>query len=123
MTMTLRPSYATPDDWAHFHEGAPYPVTPTEDAALTASLRRASRVVDEVMIAEVYEVDDDFMPVEERVRGLLAEAACLQHAYFLETGDVEGAGEYAGVRPNRHAPAMVAHLRANGLLNANVSHG
>lgn len=128
MALTLGPSYATPDEWRLWKNDTPLPDPATApdvagESDLLAALRRASRVVDELLITEEYELDDDGAPVDPDIAATLAEATCCQHDYFEETGDPAGAGDYAGVRTNRHAPEAILALRRGGLLNPSIAHG
>ncbi len=99
-----------------FHEGSD---------TTTADLIRASLKIDEVLAfsAVRYETDDDGYPVDSAVRILLRDAACAQIAYYRDTGDISGAGEYAGVKGTRLAPEAVAILRNAGLVSSQVGHG
>jgi hypothetical protein len=112
--MAMRPPHATATDWYDFiSQEVPDPV-PTD---VVQWMRRASRAVDEAIVTASYSVDESGMPDDDTVKADLAEATCIQHAYFLATGDPEGAGDYAGVDPMRIGPETVGFLRQRGYLN------
>lgn len=91
--------------------------------ATEAELIRASLKVDDVLLSARYDTDAEGMPTDPAVADALAAATCAQVAYFRDTGDPSGAGEYAGVSGTRLAPEAVGILRRVGLLNPVVWHG
>lgn len=105
----------------------------TAPADVDRQLRRASEVVDDVLLAAVYDVDAAGMPTASDVVGALSDAACAQVEYWAAVGeDVDTAGPVQAVSigsvsltygagadragPSRVAPRAVRHLARAGLL-------
>lgn len=83
------PVYATEAQLAA-SEYLPSTVTaPTGDAA-TRLLTRASRKVDGMLFAAIYDTDDTDMPTDTEVVQALQDATCATAAWWLETGDESG---------------------------------
>lgn len=105
-----------------------------EEVRVQRRLRRASALVDDLLLAAVYDVDGDGMPTNPVVAEAMSDAVCAQAEWFEETGDDTGAAEqFAGgslgslslSRPpgvSRYAPDTVAILRRVGLLQMRVNH-
>jgi hypothetical protein len=85
-------TYATLGEFAEWTgEGA-------AEAEVVPMLRRASALVDNLIMTARYPVDSAGMPTEERVREALRDAVCAQVAWWAETGDASGAsGQYTAV--------------------------
>jgi hypothetical protein len=69
-------------------------------AGSTRALRAASGRVDELLIAAVYDVDEDGMPTDEAHLAALRDATCAQADYQRAVGDpnsVGAAGQWASV--------------------------
>ena len=76
--------YATPSDLADFTgEEAP--------ANASALLRRASLLIDGLIVTARYDTDDDGYPTDLDITEALRDATCAQASWFDETGDVSGA--------------------------------
>lgn len=121
MTFAPKPSYATPTEWAAWnHDPSLDPGSTAWVPAMLRDLARASRAVDECLIASSYNVDDNGFPNDTDMLDALAEATCIQYAYGVATGDIEGAGDYAGVSAMRVGPETVAFLRTQGIINTNI---
>lgn len=85
-------AYATPEEYEAY-TGATVP------AGIALMLTRASRVVDQVLLSAVYDVDDDGLPTDPAVQAALRDATIEQAAYWAQTGE-DGTGalsEYANV--------------------------
>lgn len=78
--------YATPDEYADWL-GVDDPPTGSETA-----LRRASMVVDQMLLGAVYDVDDDRLPTNADVVEALRDATCAQAEYARATGDASLVG-------------------------------
>ena len=128
--MALR-IYATPAELADFTgEDAP--------ANASALLRRASLLIDGLIITARDDTDDEGYPTDLEVTEALRDATCAQASWFDETGDVSGAagrfnslslGSFSGsgggtgsgantsAAESRLAPEAVQILQTAGLLN------
>lgn len=61
-------------------------------------LRRASLMVDGLLVGAVYRTDDQSMPTDSDVSDALRQATVIQAAYWHRTGQpVEGAGQWGNV--------------------------
>lgn len=79
------PIYATLDDYRDW--------VGDQTAEMSAVLFvRASRVVDEVLIGAVYDVDSSELPTDPVVLEALKDATCAQAQWFDETGDTTASG-------------------------------
>lgn len=105
-----------------------------------AMLERASGVVDDMLLGVPYPVDEQLMPAHPIHVAALRSATCAQAQWFVEIGDMSGAGAYLGgasigsvqlphrardhqsIQDSRHAPEALQTLRAAGLLNRVVNH-
>lgn len=88
----MRRIYATPGDYAEWTG------EPALEAEVAPMLRRASALVDNLIMTARYRTDAEGMPTEERVREALRDATCAVVAWWAETGDASGAsGQYASV--------------------------
>jgi hypothetical protein len=85
-------------------------------------LARASRMIDRALMRAVYDVDESGQPTDTAVIAALADATCAQAAWWLETGDEQGAaaglnsagsggGPYWGGAVARLAPDVETVLR------------
>lgn len=83
MPTTAR-SYATTTDLANWTGTAP------PDGAIR-SLRRATGIIDDLLITAIYDVDADGLPTDADVIAALRDATCEQVAWWIETGDETGA--------------------------------
>lgn len=84
-------SYATSGDLADYLQTAP-----PDDA--DRLLARATDIIDRLIIAARYTVDDDGEPTDTAVAAALRKATCAQVAWWIETGDEWGLGSsYASV--------------------------
>lgn len=103
-------------------------------------LVKATRRIDLLTIAAVYDTDDDDLPTDATVAAAFRDATCAQVAWWDERGDTtgndtsaewgdvmigkvrlsrrvsQGAGGDATARPQRYAPEAVEILRVAGLL-------
>lgn len=123
--------YATELDLQDFTCEAP-------PANALALLRRASLVVDGLIVTANYATDDDGYPTDLDVSDVLRDATCAQASWFDETGDVSGAssrfnslglgnfsasgggtgsGTNTTAAASRIAPETVQILQTAGLLN------
>lgn len=118
--------YATTADYARWVHAAP-PVGAVQ------ALAAASRVIDELLLAAVYDVDAAGMPTKAAHITALRDATCAQAAYAAATGDrlAVGAGHISqasigsvsfqrggatgGEAPGRYSPQAWAILQQAGL--------
>lgn len=90
--------YATPEEYAAWL--TPDVATPVPPAGAARALRAASGRIDELLIAAVYDTDDDGLPTDTDVAEALKEATCAQADYQQTTGDpysTGAAGQWASV--------------------------
>lgn len=144
--------YATASDYYDFI-GDDQPMTtppqgeqpqPVTEKSLNATLRRASSVIDSHTRHDVYDVDEDGYPTDQRIADAFKEATCAQAQWFDETDDITGAvsqegtvsigsvsmgargrssgGASADAAGSRIAPEAVEILRNVGLLSTASAH-
>lgn len=82
----MAPVYATPADLATYVD------MPEPPANADRLLKRASRLVDLLLIGAVYRTDEAGAPVDQAVADALADATVVQAAYWHEHGE-PGKGE------------------------------
>lgn len=124
MPLILKPAYATYADYCMWR-GLPNPTNVAnyvEPAGVSADLRRARECVDSLLLLLVYPTDPvTKLPLNADLIQDLILANCIQYEYFLETGDIAAAGDYAGVKTQRPGPETVEFLRTQGYLGAAVT--
>ena len=79
-------AYATVSDLA-----AHLPADLTVPADAARLLDRAAEVVAEVMMRAIYQTDDDGLATDPLVIATIIRAECLHAAWWIETGDEQGA--------------------------------
>ena len=84
------PVYAVEADLAD-SEYLPKGTTAPTGAEATRLLTRASRRVDRLLLAAIYDTDDTGAPTDPDVAAAVRDATCAQAAWWLETGDESGA--------------------------------
>jgi len=82
--------YATPEEYAAWL--APEAEAPTPPAGAARALRAASGRIDELLIAAVYDTDEDGKPTETAHIEALRDATCAQADYQQATGDPYSTG-------------------------------
>lgn len=82
--------YATPAEYAAWLY--PDDEEPTPPAGATRALRAASGRIDELLIAAVYDVDEDGLPADADTLAALRDATCAQADYQRASGDVNSTG-------------------------------
>lgn len=125
--------YATSTDLTEWYGDEPIP----SDA--DRLLARASELIDELLIAARYKVDDAGMPTDPKTVETLRDATCAQVHYLDEVGDDTGAAQQfmsstlgsatytrgrasaaIGGSGGRYAPHAATLLRNAGLLPGNA---
>jgi len=125
-------AYATPAQWA----ASDYALaTMPADPEAQRRLNRASRIIDEMIITAIYDVDDDGLPTDTKIADALRDATCAQAEYMASAGDPLGigatnqissfsigsvsvtrkAGQNGSDTPSRYAPAAWTILQQAGL--------
>ncbi|MFG1997882.1 hypothetical protein ACGFNU_01890 [Spirillospora sp. NPDC048911] len=106
--------------------------TPPADAERL--LDRAAEFVDDLLLTARYATDAAGLPADPKIAEVLSRATCAQAAYWLETGDAEGAGAHyqsvhigsitltrgAGGSNGRVAPQAATILRTARLLRGAI---
>lgn len=92
----------------------------------TRLLRDASVVVDTILLGAVYDTDEDELPSDPKIRGILRDATCAQAAWVRETGGGEGPTAFGTLRFDSTAerstkevsPSAVYILGVSGLTSS-----
>lgn len=101
-------TYATVDEFRAYIGNVNPDCQPSQ-----AALRRASRVIDRMLIGAFYDTDAEGYPTDEGYRDAVREATCHLVAFWHEIGDGEGFGAVAPVASESLLGASVTYATGN----------